>query len=130
MFCGWCDPTSGTSLYTGDGSTFELDSFQLGGNPNATDIPWTGTVTGYLDGGGIVSKALNVDAEPPQLITFGSTWSNLVSVDIQLNVTDDGHDAFDTFSIDNVSVQAVPVPAAVWLFGSGLGLLGWLRRRS
>ena len=25
---------------------------------------------------------------------------------------------------------AVPVPAAVWLFGSALGLLGWVRRRS
>ncbi len=27
-------------------------------------------------------------------------------------------------------VSAVPVPAAVWLFGSALGLLGWVRRRA
>jgi hypothetical protein len=26
--------------------------------------------------------------------------------------------------------NAVPVPAAVWLFGSALGLLGWVRRRA
>ncbi len=26
------------------------------------------------------------------------------------------------------SVSAVPIPAAVWLFGSGLGLLGWFRK--
>ena len=26
--------------------------------------------------------------------------------------------------------SAVPVPAAVWLFGSALGMLGWMRRRS
>lgn len=28
------------------------------------------------------------------------------------------------------STAAVPVPAAVWLFGSALGLLGWMRRRA
>ncbi len=27
------------------------------------------------------------------------------------------------------SVIPIPIPAAVWLFGSGLGLLGWIRRR-
>jgi len=27
------------------------------------------------------------------------------------------------------TTTVVPIPAAVWLFGSGLGLLGWMRRR-
>lgn len=29
----------------------------------------------------------------------------------------------------NVSLTAVPVPAAAWLFASGLAMLGWLRRK-
>jgi hypothetical protein len=29
----------------------------------------------------------------------------------------------------NIGSYAVPVPAAVWLFASGLGLLGWMRKR-
>jgi hypothetical protein len=42
---------------------------------------------------------------------------------------------YDDWVTDNTSGQfagsaAVPVPAAVWLFGSALGMLGWMRRRS
>jgi len=29
----------------------------------------------------------------------------------------------------DITTAAVPVPAAVWLFGSALGFLGWMRRR-
>jgi hypothetical protein len=36
---------------------------------------------------------------------------------------------FDNVSI-TADIAAVPVPAAVWLFGSALGLLGWARRKS
>ena len=33
-------------------------------------------------------------------------------------------------AIDNVTYQVIPVPAAAWLFGSALGLLGWMRFRT
>jgi hypothetical protein len=35
----------------------------------------------------------------------------------------------DAVGFDNLVANTVPIPAAVWLFGSGLGLLGWFRRR-
>jgi hypothetical protein len=35
-----------------------------------------------------------------------------------------------SLDFENVAITIVPVPAAVWLFGSGLALLGWVRRRS
>ena len=34
----------------------------------------------------------------------------------------------DTYQLQ-VSASAIPVPAAVWLFASGLSLLGWFRRK-
>ena len=39
------------------------------------------------------------------------------------------HGGNDAAGIYMVRTSAVPVPAALWLFGSGLGLLGWMRRK-
>jgi hypothetical protein len=35
----------------------------------------------------------------------------------------------DAVGFDNLTANTVPIPAAVWLFASSLGLLGWLRRK-
>jgi len=57
-------------------------------------------------------------------------WLNLESVSFSVlsHCGACGADFLELY-IDNVSVQAVPVPAAAWLFGSALAGLGWLRRK-
>ena len=34
------------------------------------------------------------------------------------------------YNISFAGFHSIPIPAAVWLFGSALGLLGWFRRRA
>ena len=47
------------------------------------------------------------------------TWSDALSLPIE----------GVTYTYQNNNIQVIPVPAAVWLFGSALGLLGVARRR-
>lgn len=52
-------------------------------------------------------------------VNQGSMWVNLGPIQWNANTS---NLVYATFSV-------VPVPGAVWLFGSALGLLGWLRRK-
>jgi len=109
-------------------------------------------VTASLDGDGI--GIFEVDAAPQFAADF-STFSqivdsctgdlcaliNILALDmVWVRLTVDFDSTFSGFDAEfvgatsgnsrlTVNLNSVPVPAAAWLFGSALGLLGWLRRR-
>jgi len=57
---------------------------------------------------------------------------NLACLDAALEVTSGSWTTIDDKELSHITfydTAIIPVPAAVWLFGSALGLLGWVRRR-
>jgi hypothetical protein len=65
------------------------------------------------------------------IVDFDSTGVGAVRTQFGFQ-TLTGNDVATTNFYDNVTWQqtsSIPVPAAVWLFGSALGLLGWMRRK-
>jgi hypothetical protein len=63
-------------------------------------------------------------------VTLDPTWTNGAFQVGFNNLVGSYEDS--GMNYDNVALSAsvVPIPAAVYLFGSGLGLLGWVRRRT
>lgn len=122
----------GFSFNETDKSAFNLNSLDSG-------LSWsefsTGSVvfTGHQASGGILTKMLSFDKAYTNFV-FG--WTNLLSVEVSGNLTH-GYVAYDNIDVTSLAntpaantVNAVPVPAAVWLFGSALaGLAGFGRRK-
>lgn len=118
---GVCN-TQSVSLSTVSGQAFDLLSMDMTAVIEGGDV----VLTGFLQGGGTVSLTHTLLVGNIELVTFDSSWSNLTSVSFTAG-------AFTGFGfgmgIDDVTASVVPIPAAVWLFGSALAGLGWIRRK-
>jgi hypothetical protein len=98
------------------------------------------------DGGAFAINAMDyfIDSNGPSADIFGTLagggaadlsapigtgdWLNLERVIFEAEGDGFGP-GFGRIEVDNLQLTAVPVPAAVWLFGSALAGLGWMRRK-
>lgn len=93
----------------------------------ATD---TASVDGSGDSGGL--QLWNTESTISPAAAFAGAANDLVlTLQNTLGATTDanGDRAFIEKKYVAVITTVVPIPPAVWLFGSALGLLGWIRRR-
>ena len=105
------------------GALFSLTSFD--GADGLLDVGGrTIVVTGTMSDGRTVVDIYTTVASTFTTYSLPSNFSNLVSVEFWGFGRGD-----DMIAFDNINVTVVPVPAAAWLFGSGLlGLIGFARR--
>ena len=113
-------PASATTIDT-YGPLLTTPTYGTGGNTLASsgtgDVfgvrsvsPGVGVPTGYISGGALSGSS-----------TFaGETFASL-------GITPGTY--VWSWSSDTFTLNVVPIPAAVWLFGSALAGLGWVRRR-
>ena len=112
---------------------------------DAYDFLWDmKALSGPGGGGGIKIESWNeggfLSTTGDQFFATTSNWDNYTynyTIDagatrlkiVLLGINNDSVMGYDNVCVDDCSTAAVPVPAAVWLFGSALGMLGWMRRR-
>ena len=119
LFWGANGQVSTLTLIADNGKRFGVESLDASSLYNGSGAL---TLTGTKAGGGTVSQVLNLNGN---LSNYSIAGLGLVT---SLQISFDGTTVAAPYDLDNISLNVVPIPAAVWLFGSALGLLGWLRR--
>jgi len=108
-----------------DNSLFSFVSADLSAGVFAT--PGTILVTGFIFGGGTVSRSVDLDFF---FQTYSFNWANLTSVDFsELPPDTDGITGYIGFDNVTYSSNVVPEPATAALMLPGIALAGFLARR-
>lgn len=141
------DPTSGFSMdmfalsEKGDyqvigsgGSVSAGGSFSVTSNTNAMNQLNTFNATGLSTIGTVTDWSASTSIDLSSIAGWGSDTSVIIQLQNDLTAvsTVQGESAFiqKKFGLIGIAVNPIPVPAAVWLFGSGLiSLIGIARRK-
>ena len=125
---GWTQ--NSTSSFTFDSGTFDLDGFTTAGAWGSHTL----TIEGLIGATVVESTTFHVTTSAS---FFSIDWKGLTS----FTITNPGTDFVDDPTLNGsihqyalndiiVDANAVPIPSAVWLFGSGLiGLISVARRK-
>jgi hypothetical protein len=128
---GWCSELSFLLCGQSDlititqeaGAEFDLLSLDVAAFHTSVAGPMV--AVGNYAGGGSITIDLVVSDTSWQTYLFDAQWTGLSSLELYGDRTLTDSDLL----IDNVVVNTIPIPAAVWLFGSALAGLGWVRRK-
>jgi len=122
----------GYSISMTSGSRFNFEGANFGMMGGYSFPAAQAVFKGYRDGEQVYFHqmhlpVLNVQGGRPvpgglPFIEFN--WTDIDSLYIQGDQINSGYE-----SMDNFTYSVVPVPATVWLFGSALGVVGWMRRK-
>ena len=117
-----------------DGSLFALSQLDIffyaicdGCEPSMVNSRDASIVAKDANGDIIAQTAilLTDGGEGWRTVTFDSSWTGIASLELGNTIT---YPEIAYGGYDNIVVDVVPIPAAVWLFGSALVGLGWLTR--